>query len=98
MKTQSKARLTIPSRKNQNQFRQSTDRIEGALLECLKNIKTCYDFKGLDFKSDLVKLYTEVRSLMAEKYDRNEFVPVITTEVGEDLSKEELTKRKTAGC
>ena len=96
MKTQSKARLTVPSRKNQNQFRQSTDKIEGALLECLKISK--HDFKGLDFKSDLVKLYIEVRSLMAEKYDRNEFVPVITTEVGEDLSKEELTKRKTAGC
>ena len=90
-----KARLTIPSRKNQNRFRWSTDKID-ALFECLKNIKTCYEFKGLDFESDLDKLYTEVRSLMAEKYDRNDFGPVITTEIGEDLSTEELAKQKAA--
>ena len=39
----------------------------------------------MDFESDLVKLYTEVRSLMAEKYDRNDFGPVITTGKGDDL-------------
>ena len=53
-----KARLTIPSRKNQNRFRWSIDKID-ALLECLKNIKTCYEFKGLDFESDLVTSYTQ---------------------------------------
>ena len=87
--------LTIPSQKNQKRFRWSTDKID-SLLECLKNIKTCYEFKGLDFESDLVKLYTEVRSLMAEKYDRNNFGPVITTEIGDDLSTEELAKQKAA--
>ena len=90
-----KARLTIPSRKNQNRFRWSTDKID-ALLECFKNIKTCYEFKGLDFESNLVKLYTEERSLMAEKHDRNDFGPVITTEIGDDLSTEELAKQKAA--
>ena len=90
-----KARLTIPSRKNQNRFRWSTDKID-ALLEYLKNIKTCYEFKGLDFESDLVKLYTEVRSLMAEKYDRNDFGSVITTEIGDDLSTMEPAKQKAA--
>ena len=90
-----KARLTIFSWKNQDRFRWSTDKID-ALLECLKNIKTCYECKGLDFESDLVKLYTGVRSLMAEKYDRNNFGPVITTEIGDDLSTEELAKRKAA--
>ena len=90
-----KARLTIPSRKNQNRFRWSTDKIN-AFLECLKNIKTCYEFKGLDLESDLVKLYTEVRSLMEEKYDRNDFGPVIATEIGDDLSTEELAKQKAA--
>ena len=90
-----KVRLTIPSRKNQNRFCRSTDKMN-ALLECLKNIKACYEFKGLDFKSDLVKLYTEVRSVMAEKYDRNDFDSVITTEIGDDLSTEELAKQKAA--
>ena len=33
---------------------------------------------------------------MAEKYDRNDFGPVITTEIGDDLSTEELAKRKAA--
>ena len=55
-----------------------------------------FEFKGLDFESDLVKLYTEVRSLMAEKYDRNDFGPVITTKIGDDLSTEELAKQKAA--
>ena len=90
-----KVRLTIPSRKNQNRFRRSTGKMN-ALLECLKNIKACYEFKGLDFKSDLVKLYTEVRSVMAEKYDRNDFDSVITAEIGDDLSTEELAKQKAA--
>ena len=49
----------------------------------------------MDFESDLVKLYTEVRSLMAEKYDRNDFGPVITGK-GDDLSTEELAKQKAA--
>ena len=49
---------------------------------------------SFDFESDLVKLYTEVRSLIAEKYDRNNFGPVITTEVGDDLLTEELAKQK----
>ena len=34
--------------------------------------------------------YTEVRSLMVEKYDRNDFGPVITTEIRYDVSTEEL--------
>ena len=50
----------------------------------------------MNFESDLVKLYTEVRSLMAEKYDRNNFGPVIKTEIGDDLSTEELAKQKAA--
>ena len=33
---------------------------------------------------------------MAEKYDRNDFGLVITTEIGDDLSTEELAKRKAA--
>ena len=50
----------------------------------------------MDFESDLVKLYAEVRSLTAEKYDRSDFGLVITTEIGDDLSTEELAKRKAA--
>ena len=49
----------------------------------------------MDFEFDLVKLYTEVRSLMAEKHDRNDFA-VIATEIGDDLSTEELAKQKVA--
>ena len=89
------ARITIPSRKNQNRFRWSPDKID-ALLECLKNIKTYYEFKALDFESYLVKLYAEVRNLMAEKYDRNYIGPVITTEIGVNLSTEELAKQEAA--
>ena len=31
---------------------------------------------------------------MAEKYDRNDFGPVTTTKIGDDLSTEELAKQK----
>ena len=35
-------------------------------------VKAYYEFKGLDFEPDLVKLYTYVRAKMAELYDKNE--------------------------
>ena len=40
-----------------NRFRWSTDNID-ALLQCLKNVKAHYEFIGLDFASDFVKLCT----------------------------------------
>ena len=42
-----------------------------------------------------MSIYTQ-KSLIAEKYDRNGFGPVITTETGDDLSTEELAKQKAA--
>lgn len=53
-----------------NRFRWSTEIID-ALLECLKNIKARYEFIGLDFESDFVKLCT--RSLSKSKTNSAEW-------------------------
>lgn len=86
------AGLSILSQKNQNRFYWSTD----SLFKCLANVKTCYEFKGLVFKYDLVKLFTGIRTLVAETYDRSDYGPVTTTDKKHDLSAQELAKGTAA--
>lgn len=38
------------------------------LLKNLANLKIVYEFKGIDFESDLIKVYREVRKPMAEEF------------------------------
>ena len=38
------------------------------LIEALEASKTEYEGRGLDFEGDLVKLYSELRRTMSEKY------------------------------
>jgi hypothetical protein len=37
-------------------------------IDCLNEQKTQFEFKGLDFEADLVRLYTNVRTMMAKIY------------------------------
>lgn len=60
----------------------------------MANIKTSYEIKGLDFECDLVKLYMEIETLMAEKYDRTDCSPVTARLIEDDLSKQESAKGK----
>ena len=39
------------------------------LIEALEASKTEYEGRGLDFEGDLVKLYSELRKTMSEKYE-----------------------------
>ena len=39
------------------------------LIEALEASKTEYEGKGLDFEGDLVKLYSELRKTISEKYE-----------------------------
>ena len=45
------------------------------LLEALEASKTEYEGRGLDFEGDLVKLYSELRKTMSEKYEETDFGP-----------------------
>ena len=43
------------------------------LIEVLEATKVEYEGGGLDFEDDLVKLYSELRKSMAEKYEPTDF-------------------------
>ena len=45
------------------------------LLGFLNELKSQYEYKGLDFEADLVRVYTELRVMMAEHYVNGEFGP-----------------------
>jgi len=65
------------------------------LIEYLLELKTIYEFKGLDFESDLVKMYGEVRTLMAKEFKENyEFGPEKATEIPKDVPPEEFKQLK----
>ena len=68
------------------------DDMTASLVECLKNYKADKEGEGIDFEGDLVKLYGDIRVLMAAKYDEKNFGPVqlhaLETDVN-DMSKED---------
>ena len=60
----------------------------------MTSVKTNYEFRGLDFESDLVKLYSDVRAKMAEIYDKNDFGSVQETPMRDDMTTEDIAKHK----
>ena len=63
------------------------------LIEVLEATKVEYEGRGLDFEGDLVKLYSELRKSMAEKYEPTDFGPIQVskqTTPMEEMSKEEF--------
>ena len=52
-----------------------TDEMVEELLEVLRDTKSNMAGKGLDFEGDLVKLYADVRTMMAEKFEESDFGP-----------------------
>ena len=38
------------------------------LLKSLAGLKTVYEYNGIDFESDLIKLYNKIRKMMAEEF------------------------------
>ena len=64
------------------------------LIYCLNTMKTEYEFLGKDFEADLVKLYGEIRVMMAKKFEANDFGPIELAAAGEDLTKAELDNFK----
>lgn len=52
-----------------------TDEMVEELLELLRDTKSNMAGKGLDFEGDLVKLYADIRTMMAEKFEESDFGP-----------------------
>ena len=48
-------------------FRWGDEKLE-PLIKCLASVKANYEFRGLDFESELVKPCSDVRAKMAEIY------------------------------
>ena len=60
----------------------------------MTSVKADYEFKRLDFKSDLVKSYCNVWAKMAEIYDKNDFGPVDGTSMRDCMTTEDIVKHK----
>ena len=84
----------VPCKKQatSQRFQWNTEMIE-QLLKYLVNLKTVYEFKDIDFKSDLVKVYREVQKLMTEEVVA--FCPLEETPINDGLSTEEMSKVKS---
>ena len=61
-----------------------TPKMVDNLVKCLSNIKSMYELKGIDFKSDYVALYTEAGEAMAALHDEENFGPQKMAEMGDE--------------
>ena len=68
-----------------------TVEMQEKLLFCLGEVKIACEMKGIDFEADLIRLYGDVRTLMAQEYDENkEFGPVKVIDIPADVTPEEF--------
>ena len=72
-----------------------TTEMVDTLIGCLNDEKSKFEFKGLDFEADLVKLYSSIRKKMAEIYKDGQFGVVDVEEIAEGLSTKERALGKT---
>ena len=72
-----------------------TNEMVGHLLRCLCDIKSQYEYKGLDFQADHVRVYKEAREMMAGIYDDNSFGPIAEREIPDDIPTEDRAKIMT---
>ena len=75
-------------------FRWTLEMID-TLIDCLNDKKSKFEFKGLDFEADLVKLYSNIRKRMVEIYKDGQFGVVDLEKIAEGLSTKELALEKT---
>ena len=84
--------LSLP-KKTVQRFCWRDEKLE-SLIKYLASVKADYEFKRLDFKSDLVKSYCNVRAKMAQIYDKNDFGPVEGTSMRDCITTEDIVKHK----
>eukprot|EP00112_Aurelia_sp_Birch-Aquarium-sp1_P020835 Seg546.4 transcript_id=Seg546.4/GoldUCD/mRNA.D3Y31 product="hypothetical protein" protein_id=Seg546.4/GoldUCD/D3Y31 len=63
-----------------------------SLIFCLYDYKTKKDYEGKDMEADLVKLYEDIRQLMASMYPPENFGPEEITRIPEGLDDREKVK------
>lgn len=67
------------------------------MIEALEASKTEHEGRGLDFEGDLVKLYSQLRKTMLEKYEQIDFGPTAVSEPTKsmkEMSKNEFKEHK----
>ena len=74
-------------------FRWKNEMVQNLII-FLNKQKTAYAFKGLDFEADLVRLYREIRVMMAKRYETGEFGPIKERNLPKGLISSELAKEK----
>ena len=70
-----------------------TEEMAEALILRMADIKSMMEFKGLDFEADLVKLYTDLRQIMAASYP-DDFGPETLSEQGGTMARDAITNFK----
>ena len=71
-----------------------TNEMSESLIAFLSDIKSKMELKGLDFESDLVKLYTEPRIMMSGMYDESDFGPISLSELDKTVNNDELAAQR----
>ena len=74
-------------------FRWTADMTE-SLIDCLSEEKSEFEFKGLDFEADLVKLYGKIRIKMSKIYTNGEFGVTEPKVIEDGLETTQLAKEK----
>ena len=72
------------------------DEMIDSLILCLHDYKIKKDFEGKDMESDLVKMYEEIRQMMAILYPPDYFGPVKISSINRELRSEERIKHSNA--
>ena len=69
-------RRKVPNTKRKEKRWKWNDAMVENLIKCLIDHKTVKEYEGVDFESDLVTLYGEIRKMMGGIYTENHFGPV----------------------
>ena len=90
------ARNSKESKENETRWIFRDSMVED-LIVALEGSKTEYEGSGLDFEGNLVKLCSQLRKTMSEKYEETDFGPIAVSEPTksvEEMSKEEFKEHK----
>ena len=82
-----------PKQKSKKRWRW-TDEMVDVLLSSLTEIKSNMEFESKDFEADLVKLYSDLREVMASKFEADDFGPVSLSEKPQNATTNELSQIK----
>ena len=83
--------VTTDERKSR--WKWNDEKVE-SLIFCLYDYKTKKDYEGKDMEADLVRLYEDVRQMMASMYPPENFGPEEGSKIPEGLDDHEKFKRE----